>query len=948
MEKRSAECMPDEALLNDLAQPFPDQRITLPDGEIEFVPAKGGYVVANPALPINQCRDQIAGYLDAGKSFIVATATGSGKTLELPKIAHYDIDKYNRVYITQPTVLGARNAAARLAVELTALGAAGDNVVGYQTANEGTLNENHKIAYVTPKLYAEMLLSGAVGKDDLSVLDEFHMRQVGTDLAFSLNHTHGIQTVISSATIDTELIARRAREMTGQDYPIIVGPGRRYDIDERVEPVLVSQAIINLVEEFKKAGKAPPKIAVLLPGDQAIRDIRGAIQKRLPNDMPIFRLTGESSRDHQEKATADYAMGSVILATNVIETSFTIRRLNAIVDSLYRRTGHYRDGVKRLPLEIASLASQDQCTGRVGRTMPGISFQAMLDGFPVAPVFLQQGQNAGRKTHVIKDDDTPAYGRPEIESIDLSDIEIRLAVRDMTLGRLSLLTEPKRHAIEGARSRLRRIEALQYGTGDITDIGREMAKLNIDTSYARMVVEATSRGKRTGLQMIAAVSALQVKGIGASGMNHRRWLELTEEKNSDVLAQLDIMLAAMSMSNDEKASFDIIDHRFDHAMALAKTLADRLGMDFAHVAQPTDAERDVLIDCAITGYQEVFVRNGKRTFRGQSERRVLTGSSVILTRAKMAQLVMAEAVDIGVMHRQGPRIRRVLKTATAVNITTLDRVVPQKISRRLVGYDMSRTGKIYGVQEVYFENTRIGKTQKHIAANDETDSILIKNVCEKRRIEGNHPDIKALYSAIDGLKELQDRTDQDLNLEKLDTYLLGLLSERAPKSILSIDKLTEVIVPKDVAAYIPAHRREEILAQAPSNVDLALMDDTTAVFDVTYLRNVAYVHVLPQHVSLLPDDISVNGRKTLLRIQGVRNMLTVAKAKEHFGRESRWYRRGGESDSRATFVTSLTAETAAEVAGRVAISIQAQKAEIIITKHFNTKKVTPGKKHKKS
>jgi len=950
MGRRSSEYVPDEALQRDLAQPFPDQRVILPNGNTAFVPTKGDYHLANPALPINQSRDEIVGHMTANRSFIVATATGSGKTLELPKMA-LETDEYDRIYVTQPTVLGARNAASRLTTELNALGYDGEKLVGYRTANEGTLTDKHLIAYVTPRLYTEMVLSGGLGSRPLSILDEFHMRQAGTDLAFTLNHMNDVQTIISSATIDTDYIARRAREMTRHDYPVVVGAGRRYPVEERVSQELVSQTLVDVVKELKDTGIESPKGAVILPGEQAIRGIRGSTRMRLPKDMRVFRLTSESSRAHQRKAIDDYDGGSTILATNLIETSVTIPGLDFVIDSLYQRSGRFEDGVKRLPLEPASKASQDQRLGRVGRTKEGLYIQAPLDDYPVLPVFLSKGSSKQGAPRVIKNDDTPSYGRPEIESIDLSDLEIRLAARGMSLA-IPLLTEPPRHEIEAARNRLRRVGALEFGSNAVTEVGKMIAKLNVDTSYARMIVEAYSYGERTALQMITAVAALQMKGVGASGMNSRRWLELTTEKDSDVLAQLDVMLAAMLMDDDEKAKFDIIDHRFENAVILARTLSERLGFDYDRLAPPTENERIVLLKSAIVGYQDIFVRGGKRTYRDrEGKRRTLTGASIINTRAAIADIVLGEAIDIGVMNkRDGLRMRRVLKMVTAVNITLLDRTIPEKMSRRLVGYDMTKTGKVFGVQDVFYEKTRIGtgRQYKEFSPCVETDMLLVENMCAKVRLEGQHPELKEVYTAIAELYGLQDRTANDLNLDGgLGQYVFSLLQERAPKTLLSLDALAEVITAADVRAYISASDRERIMADAPDVIAVTLDEGVESVFDVTYSHNVAQVHVLPQHVVLLPDVISVNGRKTVLRVQGYRTSLTVAQANEHFGRESRWYRRGGGAELSSTVLATLTGESMEVAAGRVAISIQAQTANVIIVKHFNTKKDTQKKPKRK-
>ena len=943
MGKRSSEYVPDEALLNDLAQPFPMQRIFLPNGEVTYAESTRDHSLANPALPINQDHDRIAGMMKSGQSFAVAAPTGSGKSLELVRMA-LELGIYENIYETQPTKLSARSIHARQVAELNGMKLDGMKLVGYQAATEGIFNDKNTIHILTDQLLAEKVMSGQVGPKDLVILDEFHMRKIGTDLALTLCQQLGIQVVISSATIDLPYISRRAQEITGKPFPTITGVGRRFDIQRRIRNLDASQAILDFVDELKQSGVDSPKVGAILPGDASIREIRGAIQERLPKGMQVLKLTSESSLAQQERAIADHEGGSVVLGTNYMETGVTNPGMHGIIDPGWQRVGRWQDGVKTLPLVPASRAARDQRAGRVGRTASGIYIRTQLDGFP--PLALTADGDdlpvdmCGSVPRIIVRDNTPDYELPEIETIDLTAIELRLRARNMSLDGLPLITEPTGYSLEETHHRLRQIDAMTFGEKDITAIGKEMAKLNLDTTYARMVAEALRYGERVTLQMIAAVSALQVKGVGMSGMNNRQWLNLTKEKRSDLLAQLDVMLAALNMTPTEQFAFSIIDHRVEYATTLAQTIAERVGLSFDRIAPPTEYEREKLLKCSIKGYPEVFVKNGKWTYKDKNDdRRRVTGNSIISARGYISELIMGEAIDIGYKSpRHGLKVRQAVKIATAVTMTMLTEAVPEKISRKLRGYDLTKTGRVFGVQDVYFESTRIGTGRKYqIKPNAATDHIIVEAVCARQRVEKAQPLVKELYSAFDDLQSLQWRTDTDLNLDRIDEYLAALLKERAPETVTSIDELSEIITAKDVKAYVAENVRADIMSLSPDEIELNLAGGESKKFEVTYRNNIANIHVQPHEVLSLPEEINVQGRRVLIKVQGYRNFLTIEQAKEHFGRESRLYRRGGTTSASENLHVTLTAEGSDVEAARNLLSITAVAEKVVIVNHFHPK-----------
>ena len=80
-----------------------------------------------PELPVSQRRDDIAAAIRDNQVVIVAGATGSGKTTQLPKIC-LELGR-TKIGHTQPRRIAARTISERIAEEL---GDEVGGVVGYQ------------------------------------------------------------------------------------------------------------------------------------------------------------------------------------------------------------------------------------------------------------------------------------------------------------------------------------------------------------------------------------------------------------------------------------------------------------------------------------------------------------------------------------------------------------------------------------------------------------------------------------------------------------------------------------------------------------------------------------------------------------------------------------------------------------------------------------------------
>ena len=133
-----------------------------------------------PELPISARIADIVAALSQHSVIIVAGATGSGKTTQLPKVA-LEMGRGGKALIgvTQPRRIAATSVAARVASELECeLGAE----VGYQIRFEDRTSANTWVKFMTDGvLLAEIQGDRLLRRYDTLIIDEAHERSLNID-----------------------------------------------------------------------------------------------------------------------------------------------------------------------------------------------------------------------------------------------------------------------------------------------------------------------------------------------------------------------------------------------------------------------------------------------------------------------------------------------------------------------------------------------------------------------------------------------------------------------------------------------------------------------------------------------------------------------------------------------------------------------------------------------
>ncbi|MGR0220898.1 ATP-dependent RNA helicase HrpA [Agromyces sp. ZXT2-6] len=488
-------------------------------------------------LPVSGRRDDIARAIRDNQVVIVAGATGSGKTTQLPKIC-LELGRESIAH-TQPRRLAARTIAERVAEELgTELG----GLVGYQVRFTDRVSESTRIKVMTDGiLLNEIHRDRELRRYDTIIIDEAHERSLNVDFLLGylkrlLPRRPDLRVIITSATIDPDSFAAHFSDAAGEPAPVIEVSGRTYPVEVRYRPLVaesagsdaddddegaaaedrdVQQGILDALDELGR--EAPGDVLVFLSGESEIRDAEQAVRAHaerrgaasVTEVLPLYgRLSSADQHRVFEPSKVPGLRRRVVLATNVAETSLTVPGIRYVVDAGTARISRYsaRSKVQRLPIEPISQASANQRSGRSGRTSDGIAIR------------LYSEEDYGKR---------PEFTDPEILRTNLAAVILQMA--SLGLGAVEefpFLTPSDARGIRDGLDLLRELGAIDDAGLDtrpappgaarspdrgpqLTRIGRQLARLPIEPRFARMVLESKAQG--VSREVLAIVAGLTIQ-----------------------------------------------------------------------------------------------------------------------------------------------------------------------------------------------------------------------------------------------------------------------------------------------------------------------------------------------------------------------------------------------------------------------------------------------------
>jgi len=434
-------------------------------------------------LPIDAVLSEVLGRLRAHGAVVLVGPTGSGKTTRVPPaVLDAGIVGEGTVVVVQPRRVAARLAARRIAAER---GGRVGGEVGYRVRFDTRVSGATRIEIVTEGVLVRRLLGdpflegvGAV------VLDELHERSLDGDVALALLREirtlrPDLAVVVMSATLDpapvADFLGAEVVQATGRTFPVEIAYDERpVDRDSAARvPTAVREALRQAPDGH---------VLAFLPG---VRDIERSADALADLDVPVLPLHGRLRAEAQDAALAPSDRRKIVLATNIAETSVTLEGVTAVVDSGLEKAAWFDPalGITRLERGPISKASAGQRAGRAGRTRPGWCRRLWT-----------AAEHLRRPTAAV----------PEIRRSDLAETVLLLRAWGTDPETLAWFEAPEPAALERARWLLERLGALDGG--ELTEIGRTLARLPVHPRLGRLVVEGHRRGFLSAAATVAALA----------------------------------------------------------------------------------------------------------------------------------------------------------------------------------------------------------------------------------------------------------------------------------------------------------------------------------------------------------------------------------------------------------------------------------------------------------
>jgi len=484
-----------------------------------------------PALPITARKDDIVAAIRRHQVLVVAGETGSGKTTQIPKMClEAGLGLEAKIGCTQPRRVAALSISRRIAEEL--------NVGWGKEVGCRIRFDDRSSAQTYIKLMTDgILLAETQGDPTLSeynalIIDEAHERSLNID--FLLGYLKGLlarrkdlKLIVTSATIDTEAFSRHF-----DNAPVFEVSGRVYPVEACYQPVDTAAEERGEISYVDAAVATAERIIydsdfgdvlVFMPTERDIRETSDQLEGRLGGGVEVVPLFGRMSAGDQQRVFAPAPRRKIIVATNIAETSLTIPGIRYVIDSGLARISRYnpRTRTKRLPIELISQSSANQRKGRAGRVQDGVCIRLYSEeDFSARPPFTQ----------------------PEIQRANLAEVILRMKAFHLgDIETFPFVQPPTPAAIASGYALLQELGALDERR-ELTPAGRDLARLPIDPTLGRMLLQSQREHATSELLIIAAGLSIQdprerpLEQKDAAAAAHRKF----NDPGSDFLTLLNI------------------------------------------------------------------------------------------------------------------------------------------------------------------------------------------------------------------------------------------------------------------------------------------------------------------------------------------------------------------------------------------------------------------------
>ncbi|VDI41954.1 ATP-dependent RNA helicase DHX8/PRP22 [Mytilus galloprovincialis] len=450
------------------------------------------------ALPMYARRGEIISTVTENQVSIIIGETGSGKSTQVTQYLYQaGLADSGLIVCTQPRKIAATSLATRVATELnTSVG----HLVGYHVGMQIKTSHKTRIVYMTDQMLLHLCLKDEkFSKYACIIIDEAHERSIYTDLLLgmikkSLNKRPELRVIITSATIEPEIFVNYfgtcpVLNISGRMFPVdVIWPTEN---DEDYENAALQKTIS--VHEKEQIGD----ILTFLTSPNEIEKCCNSFEKALQDKSKFICLPlhGRLQPQEQQKVFDPSPEGKrkIVFATNSAETSITIPGIRYVIDSGVAKEMQYdpKKNISTLSVTNITKSSAEQRKGRAGRTEPGKCYRLYTE-------------NTYEKME--------ANTKPEILRVHLGQALLKLYELGVNPLEFDFVQKPTQQLLDTAVETLELVGAVSENR--ITDLGKWIAKLQIDPKFGAFLYEAIEEG--FGIEAIVLTSC-----CGTSGMFYR-------------------------------------------------------------------------------------------------------------------------------------------------------------------------------------------------------------------------------------------------------------------------------------------------------------------------------------------------------------------------------------------------------------------------------------------
>ncbi len=819
----------------------------------------------NPELPAYKKKQEVMDIVKDNQVVILSGPTGSGKSTQVPQFLLEA--GFENIVVTQPRILAANGVAFRIQDELE--GVFGEpearNLVSVHTAEQDSRNEHTRITVVTDglRLVQQLDASSNTFENEVLIVDEVHEWNENIEIIVALvkklvAEKPQLRVIIMSATMASQELSDYFMEATGVQPPIVEIEGMTHEVERREEPSS------TIVKEVVKASETAKTILVFVPGKREIYDTIDDIAKNLPADIAktatLLPLHAKMTSNEQNRVYNNYGGLKIIVATNVAQTSITIPGVDYVIDcGEERRVELDEEATEGLVRRACSQDDCDQRAGRTGRDTPGIYILTRYDD---ESRFISYGS---REKHA------PAA----ILSADLSRSVLRTTVAGIDFAALDLFHAVSPTAVHEAKEKLYSLQAID-DLGDVTDIGARMNIFPINTSYGRMMAEATKPGmsQEVAVYMAAITACFEAGGLRCFTNGEDRWRKLKIDAKDDPLYELSLFRFAGVRSNTEDDDTRLIEHGFEpknvsRARRTYRKICRKLNINpYEYELQPPSGDlKEQIHECVLTGYvEQIYERSG----RNEKRQPTYTALSLdTLPRIKSSRSALEGSPDYmaGVpryyLRQNGDTTKvDIIENATSTNQEQISQVAGHLATTVLGGYSIE-DGALHVRHKKSVHGIQVGEERTLARYTEANADKLVTYILE-------HPGDaqRKLRQIKTQLEELQRLTTEPLPmLTHNDIVALVTEAVKTTRSVFvyEIDEYLQTqIEKKDISIdqYVSEQKRLEIIRSAVPEI---------SVGGITL--HLHYQHGTPiaqktsnEYRALLPDHLTIpDGREIMIQ-----------------------------------------------------------------------------------